>query len=103
MEIFDSSNYVIERARQLGSYLASEKKWFVVAGKNNCILINLPSEDVLIPSQRQLSQILAEAYIHCKPTGLKRSVITYMFYHHLQLVCKVTVMPGSEYDVDDED
>lgn len=101
MKIFDSSEYVLERAAQIGSYLAAKKKWFIVAGKNNCILINLPSDDVLIPSQKELAQILAEAYIHCKPTGLKRSVITYMFFHHLRLVNKVTVMPGSEYDVEE--
>lgn len=40
MEIFDSSAYVIERAKRLAQYF-SKRSWFVTSGKSNSVLVNI--------------------------------------------------------------
>lgn len=92
MEIFDSSEYVMERAKSIAPYFA-KRGWFVTSGKSNSILINVPGDQDFTYNKIELADILAQSDISCQPTGLKMTAVTYMFFHHLKLVQSINVLP----------
>ncbi|RZJ77183.1 MAG: hypothetical protein EOO20_29110 [Chryseobacterium sp.] len=98
MEIFDSSEYVMERAKSIAPYFA-KRGWFVTCGKSNSILINIPGHQEFNYNKIELADILAQSDFSCQPTGLKMTVVTYMFFQHLKLVKSFDVLPGQEFDV----
>ncbi|KIA90925.1 hypothetical protein OC25_23790 [Pedobacter kyungheensis] len=98
MEVFESSEYVIAKAKLIHPYFA-DKGWFSTHGKNNCILINIAPDENANYTKSELANIISEAEDQSPRTGLIRSSITYIFFHHLLLVAKVTVLPGSEIDL----
>lgn len=101
MEIFDSTPYVIERAKRLAPYFA-KRKWFVTAGKSNSILINMMEDAPISYDAEQLAQIIAESDMHIEETGLLVNDIKYIFYHGGRQYKSFTVYDIREYDVWDE-
>lgn len=101
MEIFDSSPYIIERAKRLAPYFA-KRNWFVTAGKSNSILINIMEVAPISYDAERLAQIIAESDMHIDETGLPVNDIKYIFYHNGRQYKTFTVYDIREFDVWDE-
>jgi hypothetical protein len=89
---------VIERAKRLVPYF-SKRGWFVTSGKSNSILINIPGDQSFDYDQIRMADIIGQSNLEYNPTGLKVTIVTYMFFHHLKLVGKFTVLPSQEFDI----
>ena len=98
MEVRESSEYVITKAKLLAEHF-SARVWIVTAGKSNCILIYIPSGKPYQYTVDQFAQIIAESDFHVPETRLKLSDVTYMFFHQGTLIEKVEVLPGREFDI----
>lgn len=101
MKIFDSSLYVIERAKRLAPYFA-KRRWFLTAGKCNSILINIMEDGPVTYDVEQLAQIISDSDIHVKETGLPVDNIRYIFYYKGRQYEAFTIYDTREYDVWDE-
>ena len=101
MEIRDSSEYVIERAKRLNAFFKNIG-WTVTAGKNNCILIYIASDRPYQYTPDQFAEIIGESDYHVEATGLKLSSVTYIFYHRGEKLQEIEELPGKEFDVWDD-
>lgn len=101
MEIFDSSPYVIERAKRLAQYF-SKRSWFVTAGKSNSVLVNIMEAGAISYDAEQLAQIIAESDMHIEETGLPVDDIKYIFYRNGSQYEMFTIYDLREFDVWDE-
>lgn len=102
MNTFESNEYVIQKAKLISPFFKN-RGWFITAGKNNCILINIPADDDYNYTKHELANMVAEAEDQSPKTGMVRTMVTYMFFHHLVLLTSVTVLPGSRIDGEDVD
>jgi hypothetical protein len=98
MEIRESSQYVKARAVLLAEYFAT-RRWLVAEGKNNCVLFYIPSDQQFHYSKQQIADIIAESDHHVIPTGLKLTIVIYMFYQKGELRTKVEVLPMAQFDI----
>ena len=98
MEIFDSTPYVIVRAKRLAPYFA-KRNWFVTAGKSNSILINIMEDAPISYDAEQLAQIITETDMHIKETGLPVNDIEYIFYHNGRQYESFTIFDVRDFDV----
>ena len=98
MEIKESSPYVQARSVLLAEYFA-QRNWLVVCGKNNSVLIYIPSDQPCNYSQKDYADIIGESDHHVMETGLKLTAIIYMFFHKGKLQHEVEVWPLHEYDI----
>lgn len=101
MEVFESTPYVKERAKRLAPYFA-KRNWFVTAGKNNSILINMMEEEAPSYDLETLAEIISESDLHVEETGLRTNDIEYSFYHSGKLYRSLTIYDIREFDVWDE-
>ncbi|MDN3586043.1 hypothetical protein QWY86_05155 [Pedobacter aquatilis] len=98
MEIRESSAYVKARTVVSAEYFA-ERGWKVAEGKNNAILIYIPSDQSCEYSYEDFAGIIGESDYHIIETGLKMSFVVYMFFLNGRLYKKVEVLPLHEYDI----
>ena len=101
MEIFDSTPYVIERAKRIATYFA-KRNWFVTAGKSNSILINMMEDAPISYDAEQLAQIIIESDMHIQETGLPVNNIRYVFYEKGRQYESFTIYDTRKFDVWDE-
>lgn len=101
MEIFDSTPYVVERARRLAPYFA-KRGWTVVSGKNNSILIPISEDWIRSFDAAVFANIIIEADLHIKETGLKTNIIEYIFYNMGKCFGSFIIGDIREFDVWDE-
>ena len=101
MEIFDSTPYVIERARRLAPYFA-KRGWTVASGKNNSILIHISEDGIRAFDAAVFANIIIEADLNIKATGLKTNTIEYVFYNMGKYFGSFTIEDVREFDIWDE-
>jgi hypothetical protein len=101
MEIFDSSPYVIERARRLAPYFA-KRGWTVASGKNNSILINISQEGIIAFDAERFANIIIEADLHIEETGLKTNDIEYVFFRQGKHFGTLIIQDVREFDIWEE-
>lgn len=98
MEIKESSPYVKARVVLLAEYFA-KRKWLVVCGKNNSVLIYIPSDQECNYTIYELADIIGESDYDVIETGLRLTQIIYMFFHRGKLYNQVDVLPMKEFDI----
>jgi hypothetical protein len=94
----ESSAYVKAWAKSISKHLA-QKGWVIVAGQNNIILIYANAKKQFLYTDDELMDIIYAVELVAPATGLRMSLVQYLFYHKGKLVNSATVLPGKEYDL----
>jgi len=98
MEIRESSQYVKARAVLLAEYF-TQRNWTVAEGKNDSVILYIPSDQICNYSKDELAEIIAESDFHVIETGLRMSSITYVFLHKGKLYDEIVELPTKEFDI----
>jgi hypothetical protein len=101
MEILESTPYVIERAKRLAAYFV-KKGWFITAGKNNSILINILDANITHFKDEIYAEIILQSDLYVEETGLKTNEIEYVFYNQGKHLGSFTIYDTREFDVWDK-
>lgn len=97
MEIKESSPYVKAKAVLLAEYFA-QRNWMVVEGKNDSVLLYIPSDQICDYTLDELADIIAQSDFHITETGLRMTSISYTFFHRGKFYKEVVELPTKEFD-----